>query len=291
MNKFSLFINIITVILAHNSWSHSNNSAVSFAESWGKNNQVNISDIRAIRSLGESDTDGETKGVRKSRRNNGEDYDEDRYDALTQDYFDMMEDDIHKKEPSATISEMINNIDPKAQMNYHLGKMTRDDYPSSCLKCRNVRRGLWRKIKSTLRNVDKMTEREMYKLLSSKNYANSKVGVERRSMTGKFKSFLSKYKVFSPVLVLAVISYLCVKSFGAPMWATFFAAAAVLTLVYLISKYAKCSKRLRRFSGQFPRRSREDFRRAKREVDNEEEEDVVSSRDSIDDSSENIKMS
>ncbi|GAB69846.1 Pv-fam-d protein [Plasmodium cynomolgi strain B] len=138
----------------------------------GKNNQVNISNLRAIRSLGEHETFGETEGVRKYGRNDDENYDEDRYDSLTQFYFDMMmEDDINKKEPTSTITGMNNNIDPKAQLNCNIGRMTNDDNSMSRLICKN---DLCRKIKNALRTIDKITEREMYFILRSHEYANTK---------------------------------------------------------------------------------------------------------------------
>ncbi|EUD64967.1 hypothetical protein C922_04595 [Plasmodium inui San Antonio 1] len=293
MTKFSLLINIITIILGNNSWSYSNNSAVSFAESWGKNSQVHISDIRAIRCLGEHKSAGEKEGVRKSGRNDDdEDYDKDRYDALTQDYFAMMEDDINNnKQPKPTIGEIINNIDPKAQLSYHLGRITDYDAFRLSFKCRNFRKRLSRKIKNALRTIDKIAEREIYNILKSKDYVIPKVGAEGINMTTRLKKFLYKYKVLSPVLIFALISYFYKKFFAVPLLATFFGLAAALTLIYLAYKYLKCYRRVTRFREEFPERSRREFlQRVKGEVD-DEEEDIPYSRESMDDSTEDIEMS
>ncbi|ANQ09502.1 Pv-fam-d protein [Plasmodium coatneyi] len=287
MNKFSHLINIITIILANNSWSYSDNSAVSFANSWSKNNQVNISDFGAIRSLGENENEGETQGVGKYDANDDEGYDKGRYDALTQDYFDMMEDDLNRnKESTLTISEMINNIDPRAQFNYYISRASTDAFSR---RSAEYAKRLWRKIKKGLRTIDKITEREMYNILKSKYFAGSNV-LLGRTMTQKVRKFLYRYKIFSPVLILVLTSYLCTSYFSATGYAIFFALAAIFTSFYLAFKYVKCSIRLRRLSEHIPKHYRNEFRRLKRDIENEEH-DTFYSTQSVDESTESINIS
>ncbi|CAA9990615.1 Plasmodium exported protein, unknown function [Plasmodium knowlesi strain H] len=288
MNKFRYIINIITIILANNSWSYSDNSAVSFANSWQKNRQVNVSDIRAIRSLSEKEKNGETEDVGKFDENDDEGYDKDRYNALTQDYFDMMEEDLNNnKEFTPRITEIINNIDPRAQLNYYMGKVKCSDIRRASSK---YRKRLWRKIKRTLRAIDRTTEREMYYILKSKYYARSNAFVGGRNMAQKLKNFLYKYKVFTPVLLFALLSYVSSTYFSAPGLPAFFALTSFFTFIYLAYKYVQCSRRLRRFPEHISQRSINNFRqRLKREIDNEENE-TRHSRLSMDDSTDDIKM-
>ncbi|KJP90140.1 hypothetical protein AK88_00309 [Plasmodium fragile] len=290
MNKFSLFINIITIILANNSWSYSNKSAVFIADSWGKNNQVNISDIRAIRSLGEHETCGETEGVKKSHANDEEHYDEDRYNALTQDYFDMMEDDINNNKKSRlTLCEMINNVDPKAQLNYYLGNMKYDDFCPFSSRCRN---DLYAGIKRVFRTIDKMVDREMYNILKSKYYVKkNNLFAQDKSMTRMITQFLFKYKIFSPVLVLAFLSIISIKSVAGTAFSTFAAVVGGLISVYLIWKYLKCSKKFKRLPEHFSELSPKEFQQQlERKLDNKQES-IFNSTESVDDSTNDLQMS
>ncbi|GAW83221.1 Plasmodium exported protein, unknown function [Plasmodium gonderi] len=264
MNIPSFFINIFTVILVNSSRNFSNNvvgSTLSFVESWGKNNQDNILDIKVIRSLGENEFNKNSDSGETTRDNvnednydqngNDEGYDKNRYDALTQDYFDMMESDINKGS-SRKINEKFSNTYHKTKSNHHFNNMSNENIPRG-FKCEYSEKTFYKKLKNFFKTIDNLTEREIYNLLKLKNRHNSEVYIGGRNMTNRIKMILYHYKIFSVPFVLIFLCFICSKIFSAPGWAPFFGISFIVILIYLVVKFIKCSSKFNKLAqSKFP---------------------------------------
>ncbi|SBS96491.1 Plasmodium exported protein, unknown function, partial [Plasmodium malariae] len=186
-------------------------TTTTFGKSWNNNNQTKTSDVRTIRSLSEREGMGRHKPNKTTMKtgnsqnaDNGENYDESRYDALTQDYYDMMEDDItNGRGSSVSLLEMINNIDPKAQFTYCLDKLFTEDNDGEYDNYSNAPKK--RSLGNFFKNINKRVENEMVSLINSGMQDNGYNTNGKKNKARNLKSFLKKYKLLSAVGILGIL--------------------------------------------------------------------------------------
>ncbi|SBS80632.1 Plasmodium exported protein, unknown function [Plasmodium ovale curtisi] len=223
-----------------------NNCAITSPLSWNNGSRkAKASELRVARLLSEqtqetaNNSQTSTK-VAKEENCKDEGYDKDRYDALTEDYYNMMEEDINKNDSSLSFREIIHNIDPLTHIENHIGNFSRKGRCSVKHNCKNFKKCASRMFKN-IKNLDKKVEREMYHIIRSKN-GRSHLANKRKNMINKLKKFLYKYRVFSPVVISSLLAIAFAYITTYPSLTATFAVTAVVTFLYLLRKYFKCKK-------------------------------------------------
>ncbi|SBT31582.1 Pv-fam-d protein [Plasmodium ovale wallikeri] len=247
MKKFCIFINILAFALLEDSWNSINNCTITSPLSWNNSSRkTKASELRVARLLSEqaqvtANNSQTTANVANEESCKDEGYDKDRYDALTEDYYNMMEEDINKNDSSLSVREIMHNIEPLTHIGNHIDHFSRKGRCSVQHNCKNFKKCASRMFKS-IKNLDKKVEREMYHIIRSKQYGRSHLANKRKNMINKLKTFLYKYKVFSPVVISSLLAIVFAQAASYPSLVPIFAVTAVITFLYLLRKYFKCKK-------------------------------------------------